>query len=322
MQEHEQESVPRPKRTRRGLLARTALSILIPYVAVVAMFALFQRKLIYLPLREAASAAETGYNGTQLHDVHLTTHDGLELRGWLVLADGAAVEADDFESAVQDERPLIVFFPGNGGNRSYRLKEIRQFTGLGCDVLYFDYRGYADNPGSPSEPDFAADARSVWEFATEELDVPADRILIWGESLGGGVATRLASEICEEGTTPRGLMLRSTFSSLVDAGAYHYPWLPVRWLLLDRYPSVDRIGSVTCPILVLHGNADRIVPIEQGRALFDAAPGESDNGIRKKFVELPDTGHNDVMYVAADQVETAVSDFLQSVAQSSTAITP
>lgn len=315
MQEHDPQNSPRRPRTRRGFLARTALSILAIYIAVAVMIALIQRKLIYVPRREAVSTADTGYNATQIHDVLLTTHDGLELNGWLVLADGVEAAEDDLAGALADERPLIVYFPGNGGHRAYRVRELRQFTRIGCHVLYFDYRGYADNPGRPSEADFAADSRAVWDFATGELSVPPERILVWGESLGGGVATRLASEVCEEGQVPRGLMLRSTFSSLVDAAGFHYPWLPVRWLLLDRYESVDRIGEVTCPILILHGNVDRIVPIEQGRTLFAAAPEMSENGVPKRFVELAETGHNDVMYVAADRVERAVEDFLATATE-------
>lgn len=316
MLEHDPKTVPVKKRTRRGLLARTALSLFIPYVAVVAMITFVQRKLIYLPDREPVSAAETGYSRSQLHDIRLPTHDGLDLGGWLVLADGIESSDDDLASAVQGTQPLIVYFPGNGGHRAYRAREIQQFTGLGCHVLYFDYRGYADNPGRPGETDIATDARAVWRYATGQLGVPADRILLWGESLGGGVATRLASEICDGGDNPGGLMLRGTFSSLVDAAGHHYPWLPVRWLLVDRYPSIDRIGSVTCPILHIHGNIDRVVPIEQGRALFAAAPDESHSGIEKTFVELPDTGHNDVMYIAADEVENAVADFLATVSES------
>ena len=177
-------------------------------------------------------------------------------------------------------------------------------------MLYFDYRGYAENAGKPGEADFARDAQGAWTFATAQLGVPPDRIVIWGESLGGGVATRLTSELCAARTPPRGLILRGTFTSLVDAAAYHYPWLPVRWVMIDRYPSIERIGSVTCPLLMIHGRQDQIVPFEQGEQLFAAAPPTSSNGVPKTFVELPQAGHNDIMYVAADDVRDAVERFL------------
>jgi len=297
---------------RRGLIARGVTWVLIPYVLVVAMFTLLQRKLIYIPLREAVSTRETGLPADQIRDVQITTDDGLTLGGWLVLADGALpASTDDRDALAADKRPLIVYFAGNGGHRGYRLQEIDQFINLGCHVLYFDYRGYADNPGSPTESDFARDARSVWRYATADLGVSPARILLWGESLGGAVATRLAAEVCEEGDVPRGLMLRGTFTSLVEAGGWHYPWLPVRWVLIDRYPSIERIPRVTCPLLVIHGRQDQIVPFEMGERLFSAAPDRSHNAVEKTFVALPDAGHNDVMFVAAEEVEQAVRTFLE-----------
>jgi fermentation-respiration switch protein FrsA (DUF1100 family) len=286
--------------------------VLLPYVLVAAMFTLLQRKLIYLPLRESVSALETGLPAEQIRDVQVTTEDGLTLRGWLILADGALpAPTAHREALASDERPLIIYFAGNGGHRAYRLPEIDQFINLGCHVLYFDYRGYADNPGSPTEADFARDARTVWQYATGELAVPPARIVLWGESLGGAVATRLAAEVCEAGDVPRGLMLRSTFTSLVEAGGWHYPWLPVRWVLIDRYPSIERIPRITCPLLVIHGRQDQIVPFEMGERLYAAAPAQSRNGVAKTFLELPEAGHNDVMYVAAGEVERALSAFLE-----------
>jgi fermentation-respiration switch protein FrsA (DUF1100 family) len=97
---------------------------------------------------------------------------------------------------------------------------------------------------------------------------------------------------------------------MTDAAAWHYPWLPVRWLLLDRYPSIERIPRVDCPLLVLHGRQDRIVPFEMGQSLYAAAPERSHNGVPKSFVALPGAGHNDVMYVAAEEVGEAVRRFL------------
>lgn len=306
-------SPPQARRpgSRRGLLARAATWVLLPYVLVTVMLALLQRSLIYLPLREPVSSLETGLPAEQIRNVQLATDDGLTLNGWLVLADGALPAPDHHRDALAvDERPLIVYFAGNGGHRGYRLNEIDQFIRLGCHVLYFDYRGYAENPGAPTESDFARDARSVWNYATQTLSVPASRIVLWGESLGGGVATGLAADLCDAGNVPRGLILRSTFTSLADAGAWHYPWLPVRWVLIDRYPSIERIPRVTCPLLVIHGRQDQIVPFEMGERLFAAAPDQSHNGVPKSFVELPAAGHNDVMYVAAEEVERAMSEFL------------
>jgi fermentation-respiration switch protein FrsA (DUF1100 family) len=160
-------------------------------------------------------------------------------------------------------------------------------------VLLFDYRGYGENPGSPSETNFARDARAIWRFATESPAVLPRRIVVFGESLGGAVATRLAAEQSVGGNSPSGLILCGTFSSLTDTGTARFPWMPVRWLLVDRDPSADRIKAVTCPILQFHGDQDDVVPIEFGRRLFSAVPEQSATGIRKQFVELVGSGHND-----------------------------
>lgn len=290
---------------------RLAGLTLLPYLFVTGMLGFLQRSLIYLPAKGAVPVTEAGYPPQQLREIKRVTEDGITLHGWFVRADGADWSADALPP--DDQCWIMLYFPGNGGHRGYRLKEIRQMTSLGCHVVYFDYRGYAENGGTPSEEDIARDARGTWDFATRQLGAAPDRIVLWGESLGGGVATRLAADLSREGRPPAGLVLRGTFTSLVDAAAYHYPWLPVRWLLLDRYPSLVRIGSVTCPLLMIHGRLDRIVPFEQGQRLFAAAPAVSGNGVPKRFVELPHAGHNDMMYVAADEIHSALRDFLQSL---------
>ena len=301
---------PRPSHRRRWL--RLTACILTPYLIVISMFAFLQRTLIYVPDRTPALAAEAGFPNSQLREITRVADDGLTLRGWFIAAEGcdAAVPLP-----ANDPHPVVLYFPGNGGHRGYRLKEIRQLTSLGCHVLYFDYRGYADNPGNPTEADLARDARGVWQFATEELRAQSDRIVVWGESLGGGVATGLAHELCCNDQSPGGLILRCTFTSLTDAGVHHYPWLPVRWVLVDRYPSIERIRDITCPILVIHGRQDRIVPFEHGEQLFAAAPATSRNGQPKRLLDLPDAGHNDMMYVAADEIRAAVEEFIESALQ-------
>jgi pimeloyl-ACP methyl ester carboxylesterase len=120
----------------------------------------------------------------------------------------------------------------------------------------------------------------------------------------------LAAELSEADNAPAGLILRSTFSSLVDAGVHHYPWLPVRLALVDRFPAIDRIPQVTCPILQIHGARDRIMPITLGRQLFEAAPERSSSGIAKEFVELSTAGHNDVTVVAPAELRSAIQGFL------------
>lgn len=309
-------SRPRPSPQKRSTwprrLLRAVLSILATYVALALMLHLLQRSLIYLPTREAPiQPGHAGLPRGQVHTVTVRADDELELRGWHVLPDGrSAADRKQCDHELAAGRRLVLYFSGNAANRRYRVSEFGILTGLGLDVFIFDYRGYGDNSGSPSEERLAADARAVWKYATAERNVPPSRILLYGESLGGGVAVRLAAEACDAGTVPGGLIMRSTFSSLVDAGAYHYPWLPVKLALVDRFPSIDRIPQVTCPILQIHGQRDSIMPIELGHRLFAAAPEKSSSGISKQFVSLPNAGHNDVTFVAAAELRAAIEAFL------------
>ncbi len=137
---------------------------------------------------------------------------------------------------------------------------------MGLSVLLFDYRGYGGNPGRPSEEGLAADARAAQAWLAAQPEVDPDRIAYFGESLGAAVAVGLAVQ-----RPPAALVLRSPFTSLADVGAVHYPWLPVRRLLLDRYPSIERIASVHAPLLVIAGDRDDIVPLSLSRRLYDAA---------------------------------------------------
>ncbi len=187
------------------------------------------------------------------------------------------------------------------------------FCSFGAEVLVFDYRGYGENAGDPSEPGLVADARAMWDYATRSTGVPRERIILYGESLGGGVAVRLAADLSESGTAPGGLILCNTFTSLVDVASSRFPWLPVRLALRDRYESERHIPDITCPTLVLHGDADRSIPPAFGRRLFDAASARSASGIRKRFVTLAGAGHGDMIDTAFPAYRGAISSFLDHV---------
>lgn len=295
---------PTSRPLRRGVFRLLRIFALV-YLGLVIMLAALQRSLIYAPDRQMHSATEAGLPAENVKDVTLTTSDGLTLHGWHS-SPAIAPTADG-------DRRLVILFPGNAGNRAYRGAILRSFNELGCEVLIFDYRGYGENPGSPSEKAFAADALAVWTYARDGLGFPANRIILCGESLGGGVATRLAWDLKQQGISPGGLILRTTFSSLVETAARHYPWLPVRTILVDRYPSIERIDGLTCPILVYHGDRDTIVPFAQAKELFDAAPAQSANGILKTFLPLPGAGHNDIEHVAGREIHEAHRKFLEQL---------
>lgn len=302
-----------------SLLATTRwlLQILIRlYLLVLAPITLFQRSLIYQPTRSDRLSASQFKSMQQVVDVTIHTSDGLKLHGWLTLAGtSTAFDPVDVKQALSDGRPVVLYFPGNAGNRSRRSIQFDVMNGLGAHMLLVDYRGYGDNPGKPSEGAFARDARTVWNHLNHDLSVVPHRIVIYGESLGGGVATRLASDLCREGIQPGGLILQSTFSSLAAAGQYHFPLVPVSILLADRFPSDKRIKDVTCPILQIHGLEDSVVPFAIGQRLFDAAPPASSQGIPKRLIAMPGTDHNDVymnLFNRENGLEDGLKDFLDA----------
>ncbi len=308
-------TAPLKKSFTRRVTRVVGVLILAPYLALVGIVTIAQRALIYHPKRDMSlNVRPAQVHGGVTEPISFKAADGVELHGWHITADQASARRDG-AAKPKTGKPVVLYFCGNAGHRGYRIDEFALLLDAGADVVCFDYRGYGDNLGSPGEEAIASDARAIWMFLVEERHVEPRRIVICGESLGGGVATRLAAEMCAAHTPPAGLVLRSTFSRLTDAAAIHFPWLPVRWLLVDRFPSVDHIPQVTCPILILHGQRDTIVPYELGRKLFDAAPEKSATGAAKRFVDLPKSDHNDVLEADGALVQKALREFIGSCAK-------
>jgi fermentation-respiration switch protein FrsA (DUF1100 family) len=194
-----------------------------------------------------------------------------------------------------------VVFNGNAGDRSMRAALAAALNRMGHSVLLFDYRGYGGNPGRPTEDGLAADARAAQAWLAAQPDVDPNLIAYFGESLGAAVAVGLSVQ-----RPPAALVLRSPFTSLADVAAVHYPWLPVRRLLLDRYPSIERIASVSAPLLVIAGDRDDIVPLSLSRRLYEAAAEP------KRFVLIPGAGHNDPALLDGPQMLGEINGFLSS----------
>ncbi|MGV0644523.1 alpha/beta hydrolase [Mycolicibacterium sp. XJ879] len=242
-----------------------------------------QRRLIYFPSPgPVPSASAVLPNG---RDVVIETEDGISLGAWYF-----PVDADG---------PAVLAFNGNGGDRSARWPLAAALNRIGLSVLLFDYRGYGGNPGRPTEEGLAADARAAEKWLAEQPGV--EQIVYFGESLGAAVAVGLAVP-----RPPAALILRSPFTSLADVAAEHYPWLPVRRLLIDRFPSIERIASVRVPLLVIAGDRDAIVPEQLSRRLYEAA------NEPKRYVVVPGAGHNDQVLLDGAVLLDAIRQFLSS----------
>ena len=246
-----------------------------------------QRRMIYFPFGTVPAPGDVGL--FRAAKVTFATDDGLTLNGWFVPAERPGADT-------------VIVFNGNAGNRAYRSDLAAWMATAGMAVLLFDYRGYAENPGSPSEEGLALDARAARRYVLSRPDVDARRLVYFGESLGSGVAVRLAVE-----HPPRALILRSPFTSFVDVGRIHYPFLPVTWLLRDRYLSINRIAQVPSPVLIIAGANDTIVPAALSRRLFEAAREP------KRLLIVEGADHNDEALASGQQVVAAVTAFVNSL---------
>jgi uncharacterized protein len=236
------------RRLRRGFLV-----VLLLGGTVVGMLWALQRQLIYFP--DPTPVPPAGDVIADARDVTLHTADGLELGAWFVPATGQT-----------DTRMAVLVAPGNGGNRAGRAGFAQELSRRGLAVLVMDYRGYGGNPGSPSEEGLAADADAAVE-ALQKLGYPLQRTVYFGESLGSGVVAALQVR-----HPPAGVVLRSPFTELADVGAHHYPWLPVRALLRDRFPVLDHLAASDVPITVIYGDRDSVVPTGLSARVADQAP--------------------------------------------------
>jgi pimeloyl-ACP methyl ester carboxylesterase len=270
---------------------------------LLAAFAFLQRQLMYPAMRATSLAVklfpqleETFHKAT---DVELKTPDKVTIRGWHLQAN----------AQVSDR--LILLFHGNGGHRAHRSNWYQIARSLEADVLTIDYHGYGDSGGSPSEKALLSDADAAWRYAVDELKYQPSQIVIVGESLGGGVGVQLAAKLCRNKTIPAGLVLSATFPSMLEAASRKFWWLPVRFLLLDRYRSDKHIGDVSCPLLQFHGDQDTLIPLSMGQKLHGLAPAMSFSGKAKQMVILEDAGHNNMLHLHGRLIRDHMATFIR-----------
>lgn len=274
---------------------RTLVSILTiaisMYLVLALLLYLFQDRMVFLsnlPGRSLeASPADIGLDYT---DVSLKTSDNEQLHGWYIPA--------------AHSRGVMLFFHGNAGNISHRLDSIKIFHELGLDTLIIDYRGYGLSTGKATEEGTYLDAQAAWDYLVNTRGVPADRIIVFGRSLGGAIGAWLGVQ-----NTPAAVIIESSFSSGVDIANRLYPFLPVRLITRLKYPVADYASQLNCPVLVVHSRHDEIIPFTMGQAIYAAVKQE------KKFLELRGD-HNNGFLISQREYVAGFNDFTQAILSS------
>jgi fermentation-respiration switch protein FrsA (DUF1100 family) len=248
----------------------------------------FEERLIFFPSRYPSG--DWHPPGLQCEDVEFVTHDGVRLHGWYC--------------PVPRPRGVFLMMHGNAGNITHRVDRITSWQRLlNVSVFVFDYRGYGRSAGQPNEPGVYNDARAAYRWVTADTGIAPDDVVFFGESLGAAVALQLATEV-----TPRALILESPFTSAVEMGQRAFPWLPVRWIMRNRFASIEKIGRYHGPLLIIHGTQDTVIPFAMGQTLFDRA------NEPKRFYPVAGADHNEVAVVGGHLYMQAMDDFLREVA--------
>lgn len=243
-------------------------------------------RMIYYPMRTRDQPPAPP--GWRIEDVWIRTGDGVRIHGWFVPA----------PAAPGGRRSTVLFFHGNAGHIGHRLEKLAILRDLGADVLIVDYRGYGRSEGRPQEAGLYADARGAYEHLTGARGVAPGTIVLYGESLGSAVASWLAAR-----AEVAGVILEAPFTSVADVGQSMFPFLPVRWVVRNRFDTLARIGRVRAPILVLHSRDDEFFPMWHAERLVEAAGG------RARLVPLRG-GHNDAFLASEAEYRRALTGFL------------
>lgn len=241
-----------------------------------------QPTFMYKPVRQVLYSPEE--LNLDYENVALNTPDSLKLSAWFIPAKNA--------------KTTILFCHGNGGNIMHRLDTINIFNELGVNCFIFDYQGYGQSEGTPTEEGTYIDARTAYDWLTKDKIISPDNVIIFGRSLGASIAANLASKV-----NAKALVIESAFTSYVDIGKKFYPYMPVKWFARYSYQTIDCIKNVNCPVMVVHSSSDDLVPFEFGQELYQAA------NEPKKFVEICG-GHNDGFLLSSEIYKKAWGDWL------------
>jgi uncharacterized protein len=273
-------------------MTRTIVAAILAYLVLLVLLRFFESRLIYFPGNQRTLTPPPASLGLPIERVRLPTADGITLVSWVI------------RSELDSTGPWLLICHGNAGNlsefdRPVHYAGLRQ---LGLNLLVFDYRGYGESSGRPSENGLYRDAEAAYRYLREQRDIPPDRIVVFGHSLGSAVAVDLASRV-----PSAGLILDGALTSVIDRGQELYPYIPVRWIAGSRFNSIEKISRVRVPKLFLHARGDEVIPLAHGRRLFEAALQP------KTFVEL-EGGHGDAFDVDSANYFGSIAKFLRHLA--------
>ncbi len=282
------------QRLRKGSAMTTVWFIgglaLAVYLTLAILLFVFQHKLLYIPWRHVESTPAD--IRLDYEDVRIATPDGEHLAAWYIPA--------------QNAEGTVLFCHGNAGNIGHRLDTLAIFYESRLNCLIFDYRGYGQSTGTPTEEGTVIDALAAYRWLIEEKQISSESILWFGRSLGGAVAAQAAARLTE--TPPAALVIESAFTSFVDVGSHFYPWLPVRWFARYTYNTEQAIQAVTCPVVVIHSPDDEMIPFDMGRRLFEAANDP------KRFFELKGT-HNEGFFDNLALYQSIWAEIIEFIAE-------
>ena len=262
-------------------LPKLLLSVAIGYAVLIAIAYFAQRKFTYFPNSTRVAPVEAGLQGVT--EVEMPAPDGARIVAW--------------HAPAPPGRPTLLYFHGNGGGLANRAMRLARYRDAGFGVFMMSWRGYSGSTGTPTETDNVADARRAYDHLIAQGLKPSD-IILFGESLGSGVAVQVAAAV-----PVAGVILDAPYTSIVEVGAKAYPFLPLRWLMVDRYESDQHIASINAPLLILHGARDPVIPLEMGQRIHTLAREP------KRIVVFPEGRHIDLdNYGAVDIVRAWIDE--------------